>query len=643
MNAWSRVVLLFVGLGSVPVLAEKPDWVGLGSGRERSSAVSKVGQFVNRYTQESTNSNHQGALPGLRAACPNPEPSSESMHENEPDATCLDEVFKISSPLRGAFLNANAGFTVSGKSASRREVHVFIDGVRVGSSASVNHEWKVDVDSSSRFVDGDCYEMYAEIYPLLATCRTNTVWFIADLQSPDVDILSDDSSPPPNRTNDRTASFRLKSSASDLVDFQCVWLDAGVVLNEDDFSTCDAPLHPNEGGASNGFHAFVRKTQLKDGDYTLHVRAVDYAGNNEKIKSHKWTLDTVAPSVEFKNPPSSKGVPPPADNVNWINSKTPYFLGQVDEVGHAKYVCLYVDGVEVGWTEPDRFGQWFFAMSSAAQPSPNGEKSPCTDNSPKVMPDGLDDGAHDVSAIAMDDLGNLGLVAKAEKVKFVVDTEPPDVLIQEKPPLVDWLNEPVFVFASTSGGAKFECKIDDDPVSSCFERHVVSEELDNGEHTLLVWARDQAGNVSPSPAKWTWTVEFARPNPPQIIEPANGSTVHTGLPTISGRAEPGVEYVVVLIDGNQSGEPVPVGPGGEWVFQPPAQLGEGQHRLSARAKDVHGRLSASLAEEVYFMVDDGVSRAIGGGLGCYASSPLGSLMSVLSVLVLIFLRRGCRS
>ena len=51
MNAWLRVVLLSVGLGAMPVLAEDPDSVGLGTGRDGPLTVAEMGQVINRYAQ----------------------------------------------------------------------------------------------------------------------------------------------------------------------------------------------------------------------------------------------------------------------------------------------------------------------------------------------------------------------------------------------------------------------------------------------------------------------------------------------------------------------------------------------------------------------------------------------------------------
>ena len=147
------------------------------------------------------------------------------------------------------------------------------------------------------------------------------------------------------------------------------------------------------------------------------------------------------------------------------------------------------------------------------------------------------------------------------------------------------------------------------------------------------------------PESWTWEVDFEQPPHPDILEPADGATVDTGKPTISGRAMPG-GYVIVVVDGNQNGEPVQVGEDGHWVFQPRALLGSGEHSLSGKTMDVHGRISASASRETVFNVllpkdpaGDTVARAIGGGVGCSTSGSAGSFVWCLSAWALVSLRR----
>src|SRR5699024_8296296 len=97
-------------------------------------------------------------------------------------------------------------------------------------------------------------------------------------------------------------------------------------------------------------------------------------------------------------------------------------------------------------------------------------------------------------------------------VRITVDTAAPDTTIVSGPPGTTESTSATFTFGSTETGVTYECNLDGAGGVPC-TNPITFENLAEGEHTLLVRAVDGAGNVDPSPASATWTVERAAPPP----------------------------------------------------------------------------------------------------------------------------------
>ena len=67
-----------------------------------------------------------------------------------------------------------------------------------------------------------------------------------------------------------------------------------------------------------------------------------------------------------------------------------------------------------------------------------------------------------------------------------------------------------FAFSSNEGGATFECRLDGGAWGACSSPKSYSS-LAEGNHTFHVRATDAAGNVDPTPATFTWTVDTIAP------------------------------------------------------------------------------------------------------------------------------------
>ena len=94
------------------------------------------------------------------------------------------------------------------------------------------------------------------------------------------------------------------------------------------------------------------------------------------------------------------------------------------------------------------------------------------------------------------------------------DNTPPDTTLTATPPDPDGDNTPTFSFTgSDSGGsglAGFQCQLDASGWFACTSPYTTPA-LADGSHTFRVRAVDGAGNLDPTPATHTWTVDATPP------------------------------------------------------------------------------------------------------------------------------------
>ena len=197
---------------------------------------------------------------------------------------------------------------------------------------------------------------------------------------------------------------------------------------------------------------------LADGAHTFQVRQTDTAGNAGPAASRSWTVDASAPAT-----PSITAGP------TGLTNQTSASFSFTGEAG-ASFECS-LDGAA-------------FAA--------------CT--SPKAH-SGLADGAHTFQVRQTDTAGSTGPAASRS---WTVDSTPPDTTIDTSP------GDPsaadvTFAFNSPDGGVAFQCQLDGGGFGSCTSP-VSYTGLAAGSHTFDVEAGDAAGNVDPSPASFSWTV-----------------------------------------------------------------------------------------------------------------------------------------
>src|SRR5207249_3053951 len=117
---------------------------------------------------------------------------------------------------------------------------------------------------------------------------------------------------------------------------------------------------------------------------------------------------------------------------------------------------------------------------------------------------------------------------------FAVDTTPPDTLLTGGPAGPTNSTQATMQFSSSESSSTFECRLDAGAWSSC-SSPVTYFGLTDGAHTFDGRATDQAGNVDPTPATRSWTVDTNLP-PVTMTAPADGSWTNDSTPALGGTA-----------------------------------------------------------------------------------------------------------
>ena len=208
---------------------------------------------------------------------------------------------------------------------------------------------------------------------------------------------------------------------------------------------------------------------LADGSHNFSVHAVDAAGNGDDTPAERvWTIDTVAPETTLT------ARPPVADN-----STTVVFKFTSNEA-NVTFEC---------------------ALDTAVF-------SPCTSG---VTFGSIVDGPHAFNVRARDRAGNVD--PSPPSARWNVDTRTPDTQIQSGPADIVASSSATFIFSSPDGGAgsTYECALDTAGFTACTSPITYSG-LGEATHTFRVRVTDALGNIDPSPAGATWTVDLTPPD-----------------------------------------------------------------------------------------------------------------------------------
>lgn len=209
--------------------------------------------------------------------------------------------------------------------------------------------------------------------------------------------------------------------------------------------------------------------------------------------------------------------------------------------------------------------------------------------SPKTYT-GLSDGMHIFQVRAIDASGNIDPTPAS--YTWTVDSTPPNTTITATPLIISNSTNAMISFSgsdgSGSGVASFQVKLDTGGFITGTSPQTYTG-LSDGLHTFQVQAVDLLGNVDPTPASYTWTVDTTPPSAPVVSAPANGATTSNNKPTVIGTAEAN-STVTILIDGSTVGTTT-ANASGNWIFTISSALSDGAHTVKAKATDAAGNTS----------------------------------------------------
>jgi DNA-directed RNA polymerase specialized sigma24 family protein len=292
-------------------------------------------------------------------------------------------------------------------------------------------------------------------------------------------------------------------------------------------------------------------TGLVKGKHSFRVRSVDAAGNADPTPARReWQVDAKAPNTKLTEAPAEF-------------SKDSRFEFASSET-HSSFECK-VDG---------------------------GAYEACS--SPKSYP-GLADGPHRFRVRAIDRAGNPDL-SPANR-SWTVDTSPPETSIDSGPPHVAHKGSGTFT-VSSEAGATFECRLDGHGWGECGQ---VSG-LSNGKHVMRARAKDRAGNVDPSPAKWEWRIDL----PPETrITDGPGNPTSSKSATFRFTSPDTAATFQCRLDGHG------------WTSCASGKtytgLSDGSHTFKVRAKDAAGTNDPSPAQRTWTVDTDAPNTTITAG------------------------------
>ena len=355
--------------------------------------------------------------------------------------------------------------------------------------------------------------------------------FTVDTAAPDTTIDSGPSGP----TSDATPTFAFSASQAGS-SFECR-VDGGA------WGSCSTPETTGS---------------LTDGAHTFEARATDPAGNVDSTPaSRSFTVDTAAPQTTIDSGPSD----PTAD-------ATPTFAFSSDQPG-STFECR-IDG-----------GAWASCSSSHTTAA-------------------LGDGPHTFEVRTTDPAGNTD--ATPAQHAFVVETGPPDTTIDSGPSGATNDPTPTFGFSANEAGSSFECRVDGGAWGSCSTPETTGS-LTDGAHTFEVRATDLAGNVDPTPASRSFTVDTAAPD--TTIDSGPSGPTSDATPTFAFSAsQPGSTFEC-RVDA------------GAWAScsssHTTAALSDGPHTFEVRTTDPAGNVDPTPASRSFTVDTTGPDTSIDSG------------------------------
>ena len=250
----------------------------------------------------------------------------------------------------------------------------------------------------------------------------------------------------------------------------------------------------------NWSYPFAAASFPADGQYVVHVRATDDAGNTEAGPSRTFRIDNTDPSALVTFPAAGTRYSTAGWNAGCATSglcgtqsDSGSGIAQVEVSLKRVSTDLYWDGDsfdaggETYFTATLAGGNWSYAFPAGNFPA---------------------DGDYTLHVRATDDADN---TEGGPTRTFTYDTTPPQTTIDANPADPTASTSGSFDFSSDEGSSTFECRIDGGAWSACTSPKSYTS-LTDGSHTFDVRATDAAGNTDGTPATYTWLVDTAAPS-----------------------------------------------------------------------------------------------------------------------------------
>ena len=183
------------------------------------------------------------------------------------------------------------------------------------------------------------------------------------------------------------------------------------------------------------------------------------------------------------------------------------------------------------------------------------------------------------------------------------DTTPPQTTIDSSPANPTGQTNAEFQFSSSEAGSTFECRLDSTaeagfvPCSSSSPRAYTG--LNLGQHTFDVRATDDADNVDPTPASFTWTIRESDPPETSITSGPDDPTRQTSASFVFDADEAGSSFECRLDSAVESAFAPCISPHGY------TGLAVGQHTFDVRAIDASDNVDPTPASHTWTVVEPG--------------------------------------
>ena len=273
---------------------------------------------------------------------------------------------------------------------------------------------------------------------------------------------------------------------------------------------------------------------LPDGSHQFAVRATDGNGESDDTPAeHVWTIDTAAPTTTLTE------MPPSADNSTMVTFS---FTSNENNVA---FECSLDNAAFTSCRSGDSFGP-------------------------------VGDGAHAFAVRARDRAGNVD--ASPAIHAWQVDTSTPDTTLLTGPQNASPSSSATFTFLSPDAGpgATFQCSLDGGPFILCVSPQTYTS-LGEGPHEFQVRVRDVVGNLDPTPATRTWTVDLTPPE--TTITDAPSGAVPSASVGITFTANEDATFTCSLDGGPMTPCTSPFNA---------TNLAQGAHTFTVRATDAAG-------------------------------------------------------